>query len=149
MTDSEAYFERETTTRLRPTSHVGGGWNPDEQRIAPAVGLIAHAIGRGTFWPRADLDLIAGEETSTTAHVLGLVDVADGIVPRGSAAQVAFPDLDLTAHLDREPVGGGTGFDIIVPFGPHGAGLTCSILHDGCGPSGTVARTLTVRPRTA
>lgn len=47
-----AFFVRETRTRLRPTRFVGGAWNPSEQHIAPAFGVLAHAIeadrdGRG------------------------------------------------------------------------------------------------------
>lgn len=63
---------------------------------------------------------------------------------------VAFPNLDLTAHLLREPVGEWTGFDAIVSFGADGVGVTSSILHDEQRPLGSMAQTLTVRPtRTA
>ncbi len=39
-----AYFERLSQTSFRPTEHVGGAWVEDEQHIAPAIGLIAHAV---------------------------------------------------------------------------------------------------------
>src|SRR5262245_17885559 len=39
-----AYFQRIDTHRFQPTEHVGGGWNPAEQHIAPALGLLAHAV---------------------------------------------------------------------------------------------------------
>lgn len=46
--DSEAgpraYFERVSPTTLRPTRYVGGAWNPEEQHIAPALGVLAHAV---------------------------------------------------------------------------------------------------------
>ena len=42
-TDAAAYFIREGTHAFRPTAHVSGGWNPEEQHIAPVVGLLAHA----------------------------------------------------------------------------------------------------------
>lgn len=41
---SACYFERVGASRFRATEHVGGGWNPAEQHIAPALGLLAHAI---------------------------------------------------------------------------------------------------------
>ncbi len=41
---ASAYFIRESPTRLRPTRLVGGAWNPQEQHIAPALGVLAHAI---------------------------------------------------------------------------------------------------------
>ena len=255
-----AYFERESATRFRPTPHVGGGWNPDEQHIAPAIGLLAHLIerdrdqrrgddlaisrlscdilgtlplesieieidvlrpgrtielvearlvhdgrcaalarawlvgrhdtrgyagtplariaapddlpsrdpgrlwpggfvrsveargaggepGRATFWIRTDVELVAGEAASPTARMLGFVDIANGATPRVSAEQVFFPNLDLTAHIFREPRGDWVGFDTYVSFGPDGLGLTHSVLHDTTGPLGAVEQTLTVRPR--
>lgn len=264
MTDEAqpaAYFLREGERRFRPTQHVGGGWNPEEQHIAPAIGLLAHVIetdrdqrrddglrlsrmsceilgtmpldvmdiditvlrpgrtieligvrlshegrtavlarawltrryetghiagtslpeitppesmqpwepssiwpggfvssievrrneaepGRAALWIRTDVTLIAGEPVSPVASALGLVDVANGMTPRASAEKVAFPNLDLTVHLFREPRGGGwLGFDVSASFGPDGAGLTHSVVHDEAGPFGTVAQTLTVRPR--
>ncbi|MCW1430785.1 thioesterase family protein [Novosphingobium sp. JCM 18896] len=40
------YFERLGPSSFRASEHVGGAWNPAEQHIAPALGLIAHAIER-------------------------------------------------------------------------------------------------------
>lgn len=39
-----AYFERVSETRFRATEHVGGAWDEHEQHIAPALGLLAHAV---------------------------------------------------------------------------------------------------------
>lgn len=38
------YFERLGPASFRASDRVGGAWNVDEQHIAPALGLIAHAI---------------------------------------------------------------------------------------------------------
>ena len=68
---------------------------------------------------------------------------------RADPRAVAFPNLDLTAHLLRPPVldaGGWLGYDTTVSFGPAGHGLTSTVLHDAVGPLGTVAQILTVRP---
>lgn len=46
MSDAEneaVYFIREDGRTFRPTAHVSGGWNPEEQHIAPVIGLLAHA----------------------------------------------------------------------------------------------------------
>lgn len=43
-TTSDAYFVRESATRLRPTKYVGGAWNPAEYHVAPLFGALAHAI---------------------------------------------------------------------------------------------------------
>lgn len=257
---AEAYFIRESATRFRPTVHVGGGWDPREQHIAPSIGLLAHVIeadlaarrgddlrltrlscdilgtmplepvevvvgvlragrtielvearmshagrdaviargwltarydtgriqgsafprliprsemrpwelhldwpggfvrstqiwrhqlapGRVQFWLRSDVSLLAGEPVSSTAHLLRLVDVANGVAARVSPDEVAFPNLDLTAHLFRAPVGELTGLDSTASFGPDGAGLTHSVIHDEAGPLGTFSQTLTVRPK--
>lgn len=39
-----AYFERLSETEFRATEHVGGAWSEDEQHVAPALGLLAHAV---------------------------------------------------------------------------------------------------------
>lgn len=38
------YFRRLGENRFEPTSHVGGAWSTDEQHVAPALGLLAHAV---------------------------------------------------------------------------------------------------------
>lgn len=45
-----------------------------------------------------------------------------------------MPDIELTAHVFRAPVGGWLGLDTAVSFGPDGAGLTQSVVHDAHGP---------------
>lgn len=258
--DSGAYFVVDGPSRFRPTEHVGGGWNPDEQHIAPAIGLLTHVIegdrdqrrddnpqlarlscdilgvltlepftievtvlrpgrtielvearlvqhgrtgviarawlaqpfdtgsfagsplthiaserelqewdftslwpggfvrsltsrrmnaapGRAIAWLSTDIDLLAGEQASPTARALTVVDAANGISPRAATSAIAFPNLDLTAHIFRTPEGGSTGLDTTVSFGATGLGLTHTVLHDRRGPFGTVAQTLTVRPQ--
>lgn len=65
---------------------------------------------------------------------------------RESPTDVAFPNLDLTAHLFTQPRGEWIGFDTTVSFGPTGLGLTSSVIYDTRGPVGTVSQILTVRP---
>jgi hypothetical protein len=252
------YFERLDERRFQPTAHVGGGWNPEEQHVAPPMGLLAHAVeldrdrrrddglalarlsydilgvltmtevevdvrvvragrtielveavmtqhdrtavvlrawlmargdtaalagsdlprldppsavaswdpttvwpggfiasvdlrrslaapGRGSFWVRSDVPLL-DEAVAPTAHVVRLFDITNGMTVRADPAAVRFPNLDLTAHLFRDPEPGWLGFDTTVSFGPAGHGLTSSVVHDESGPLGTVAQTLTVRP---
>jgi Thioesterase-like superfamily len=66
---------------------------------------------------------------------------------RADPGEVAFPNLDLTAHLLRAPTGDWLGFDTTVSFGATGLGVTSTVLHDEAGPLGTLAQSLTVRPR--
>ena len=79
--------------------------------------------------------------------MLGLVDIANGATPRVSAEQVFCPNLDLTAHIFREPRGDWVGSDTYESCGPDGLGLTPSVLHGTTRPWGPVEQTLTVRPR--
>ena len=103
--------------------------------------------GRAAFWVRTPLPLVADEPVSRLAAAAGLFDIANGMTVRVSPAQVAFPNVDLTAHLFAQPRGDWIGFDTTVCFGPAGVGLTSSVLHDVGGPIGTMSQILTVRPR--
>lgn len=38
------YFERLDQKRFRATQHVSGAWDADQQHIAPALGLLVHAV---------------------------------------------------------------------------------------------------------
>ncbi len=102
--------------------------------------------GRAVFWVRTPLPLIDGVAASRLASAVGLFDIANGMTVRADPREVAFPNLDLTAHLITEPRGEWVGYDTTVSFGPTGLGLTSSVLHDVHGPIGTLAQSLTVRP---
>ncbi len=101
--------------------------------------------GRGAFWVRTPVPLLDGEPVSPLARAAGLFDIANGMTVRVSPKEVAFPNLDLTAHLFAQPQGEWLGFDTAVSFGPDGVGLTATTLHDETGPIGTVGQTLTLR----
>ena len=57
-----AYFDRLDETTFAPTGLVSGGWDPDEQHIAPALGLLAHAVeterGSGLQLGRLSYDIL-------------------------------------------------------------------------------------------
>ncbi len=105
-----------------------------------------HEPGRGTFWVRPRVPLLADEDVSALAATFGTVDIANGMVVRADPGQVAFPNVDLTAHVLRPPSGGWVGFDTTVSFGVGGLGITSTVLHDVDGPVGTMSQALTVRP---
>jgi len=111
--------------------------------------------GRGRVWLRSDVELLApldgvsgdgSDGVSSTAAFLRLVDTANGIATRVGPDAWMFPNVDLTVHLFRQPVGPWVGLDTTVCFGPGGLGLTSSWLHDERGPVGRVEQALTVRP---
>lgn len=257
---AQAYFLRMDDGRFMPTAHVGGAWNVTEQHVAPAIGLLVHAVeadhaarradrlqlarlsydiwgvipmdaveiavtvlrpgrtielvearlshggrvalvlrawltqaydstalaavnfpplpppeampagdptalwdggfiasvqarreaegqGRARCWVRSPFALLAGEPVSPIARMMGLADIANGLAPLASPRDAAFPNLDLTAHLFRQPAGDWLGFDVSVSGGTTGLGITHSILHDGDGPFATLMQSLTIRPR--
>ncbi|WP_166352544.1 thioesterase family protein [Phytoactinopolyspora limicola] len=110
------------------------------------VRRVESGPGRAAYWVRTPLALIHGEDVSPLASAAGLFDAANGMAVRVSPNDVAFPNLDLTAHLFTQPRGEWIGFDTTVSFGPHGLGLTSSVIYDIQGPVGTVSQILTVRP---
>ena len=101
--------------------------------------------GHGRFWLRLGAPLVADEEVSTTAQVLGIADVANGITPRVGPEVATYPNIDLTAHLYRAPVSGWLGCETAVSYSAGGIGLTRATLHDVDGPIGCSAQALTVR----
>ncbi|MDF1704925.1 MAG: thioesterase family protein [Aeromicrobium sp.] len=252
------YFLRHDARTFVPTEHVSGAWNAEEQHIAPALGLLAHAVerdavkrgrelrlgriscdifgvvpmeavtvvvevvrpgrtielvearlehagrrivvarawlvqqletggiagtpvtplpepagmpawdpttvwpggfiasaelrrreiepGRAQFWVRPRVDLLRDERVSATARMIGVLDIANGMTVRQDPREVLFPNLDLTVHLVRDPVGEWIGFDTSVTFSGDGRGLTSSIVHDVDGVVGQSTQVLTVRP---
>ncbi|WP_336645933.1 thioesterase family protein [Microbacterium sp. USHLN186] len=53
-----SYFLRLSETAFAPTEHVGGAWNPDEQHVAPVLGLLAHLVEAEHRARRADAPLL-------------------------------------------------------------------------------------------
>lgn len=107
---------------------------------------VAGGPGRRSVWVRTGHPLVAGEESTALAAWAGLLDTANGIAIRESPQEWLFPNVDLTLHLHRVPVGGWLGLRTQVAWGPTGLGTTSSVAHDVRGPVGTVQQALTVRP---
>lgn len=103
--------------------------------------------GRAAYWVRSKVSLIRDEPVSPLARAGALIDIANGFAVRIPPSEVAFPNIDLTAHFFAQPQGEWLGFDTTVSFGPSGIGLTHSVLHDETGPIGAVSQILTIRPR--
>jgi acyl-CoA thioesterase len=103
--------------------------------------------GRGQVWLRLGMPLLDDEPVSTTAQVLGVADIVNGMTPRLTPEVANYPNLDLTVHLFRLPRDAWIGFDTEVSIGADGIGLTRAALHDADGPIGASAQTLTVRLR--
>ncbi len=104
--------------------------------------------GKGIVWLHSDVEMVEGQSTSDFVRLMGLVDAANGIVPRieqPNDIEWIFPNLDLQIHLYREPIGQWLGLETIQQIGHDGIGLTSSILHDEHGTFGRSEQILTIR----
>ncbi|QMV85797.1 thioesterase family protein [Corynebacterium hindlerae] len=119
----------------------GGGY------IAQVVArqAVEKRAGRGATWLTSPNTLVDGDTPIAIAEFINRVDPANGINPRQSPKEWAFPNVDLTIHLFRQPAGEWTGLDTAVSWGAHGIGLTASTLHDIHGPVGRAEQSLTLR----
>ncbi len=118
-----------------------------------SVRLVAEPdrrAGRGMVWITNDLEMVAGEPTKDLVHLLGMVDTANGVVPRLglglSEANWMFPNTDLQIHMHRIPEGKWLGIDAVQQYGADGIGVSSAVLHDVHGPFGRSEQILTIRP---
>jgi len=112
--------------------------------IRPAPG---HASAHGRAWLRTHHPLVAGEQFTPVARLIGMIDTSNGIATRvrPGTGSYLFPNLDLQLHLYREPAGSWLGLQNSVSFGADGIGLTSTVLHDATGPFGRAEQVLTIR----
>ena len=105
-----------------------------------------HRAGKGIVWLRNQLDMVENQSTSSFVRLLGMVDTANGVVPRlDPNAGWGFPNLDLQMHLHRLPQGEWLGLEVTQQYGEDGIGLTSAVLHDTQGPFGRSEQILTLR----
>ena len=106
--------------------------------------------GRGMVWMTNNVEMIAGVTTSDVVHLLGMVDTANGVVPRVGLglddSKWMFPNTDLQIHMHRLPKGRWLGIEAVQQYGTDGIGVTSAVLHDVYGPFGRSEQILTIRP---
>lgn len=106
--------------------------------------------GRGMVWMTNNVEMIAGVTTSDLVHILGMVDTANGVVPRAGLglndSAWMFPNTDLQIHMHRLPKGRWLGIEAVQQYGTDGIGITSAVLHDVHGPFGRSEQILTIRP---
>jgi len=102
--------------------------------------------GRARTWVSTDLELVAGEPSTSLARYVALVDTANGVAVREPPTAWLFPNVDLSIHLHRQPAGRWVGLDTTVVFGAEGQGVTSTVLHDTGGAVGYAHQILTIRP---
>lgn len=105
--------------------------------------------GKGFVWVSNNKSMVEGQPTSDFVRLMGMVDTANGVVPRQSSEFIwAFPNIDLQIHMYRAPTGAWLGLETVQQYGADGIGLTSSVLHDIHGPFGRAEQILTLRKMT-
>jgi hypothetical protein len=127
-------------------------WNMSEHwpgACIAAMNVRRRSITEDRAWAWIDtaVELVAGEAIGATARAMTMVDLANGTALRLEPGTIAYPNLDLTAHMFRKPRNGMLGLDTTVSVGGSGVGMNNSTMHDADGPYGVVTQTLTIRPR--
>lgn len=126
------------------------GWPGGFIESVRLVSAPNRRAGCGMIWVTNDLEMVAGVPTSDLVHLLGMVDTANGVVPRLgielSKAEWMFPNTDLQIHMHRLPQGRWIGIEAVQQYGTDGIGLTSAVLHDIYGPFGRSEQILTLRP---
>lgn len=128
-----------------PVRDLGGTWSGGFMTQLQAREALTTRPGRGAAWLTSPTQLVQGEKPVEIAEYFARIDTANGVAVRQSPEQWMFPNVDLTVHLFRKPVGTWTGLDTRVDWGTSGIGITSSTLHDVDGPVGRVEQSLTVR----
>lgn len=122
-------------------------------KFIESVHLVSEADrrpGKGMVWITNEKQMVEGELTTDLVKLLGMVDTANGVVPRLgmglSKLQWMFPNTDLQIHMHRAPKGQWLGIEAVQQYGTDGIGLTSAVLHDVHGPFGRSEQILTIRP---
>jgi hypothetical protein len=105
-------------------------------------------LGPARVWMRMRQPLVAGEPVSPLARVLVAADSGNGVSAALDYTSHLFINTELSVHLVREPAGEWVHLDAVTRVGPHGVGLSETVLHDAAGRLGRAAQTLLVRVRT-
>lgn len=130
--ESPRFPAPEEAEAVQFTDYWGGGFI--EQIQCRAVGQQEPPLDFA--WLSSPNTLVGGDARNPLAEFISRVDVANGISYRIDPDEWAFPNVDLTIHLYRRPVGEWTGLEAHNHWGPTGTGVTSTILHDVNGPLG-------------
>jgi hypothetical protein len=103
--------------------------------------------GPASVWMRMRQPLIAGEPATPLQRVLTAADSGNGVSAALDYREHLFINTELTVHLVREPAAEWVHLDAVTRVGPHGVGLSETVLSDERGRLGRAAQTLLVRRR--
>lgn len=115
-TASDPYFVALGEGRYRPTEQVQGAWSPDEQHVAPVIGLLLHTLElnhprEDLQWARLGVDIlgfIRREEMTVTTRVLRpgrTIELLEATVAIGGRDTVRLTAWRLVRGDTREVAG--------------------------------------------
>lgn len=125
-TEPRHYFTALGEGRYRPTEHVQGAWSPDEQHVAPVIGLLLHSLqlnhprtDADLAWARLSVDIlgfIRREEMQVRTRVLrpgrtielleASVEIGGRDAVRMTAWRLVTQDTAAVAATEHEPMPG-------------------------------------------
>ena len=118
------YFTALGEGRYLPTEHVQGAWSPDEQHVAPVIGLLLHALEHehpreDLQWARVSVDIlgfIRREEMLVTTRVLrpgrtielleATAEIGGRATVRATAWRLVVGDTTVVAAEEQESMPG-------------------------------------------
>ncbi|WP_199434103.1 thioesterase family protein [Qaidamihabitans albus] len=103
--------------------------------------------GPAFVWLRMRHPLVDDREPSPMQRLVVAADSVSGAAAALDPARYAFPNVDLTVRLLREPVGEWIGFDATAQYSARGAGWAAAEVYDDQGLTGASAQTLLVADR--
>ncbi|WP_022926065.1 thioesterase family protein [Serinicoccus marinus] len=127
--DGRHYFTALGEGRYQPTEHVQGAWSPDEQHVAPVIGLLLHTLElnhprEDLQWARLSVDIlgfIRREEMTVTTRVLrpgrtielleSSVEIAGRAAVRMTAWRLVTGDTTAVAETEHADLPGPEGLE--------------------------------------
>lgn len=121
-------------------------WDGGYIASVQATEVEAPEVGRASAWIHTNITIL-DEDISDFAAIVGLVDTSNGVAPPQPVDEWLYPNVDLSIHFLRPPVGRTLGLETTVNVGPYGHGITSSVLFDEQGHLGYANQSLTIRPQ--
>lgn len=104
-------------------------------------------LGVATAWTRLRVAVVSGEQPGRLAHVMAMVDSANGMSAELDVRKYLSVPVNLTVSIARMPEGEWIGMSARTEIAEEGAGTTHARLFDGRGYFGQALQTLYVEPR--
>jgi hypothetical protein len=136
--------EQAVATNFFPTGQEHGYHSAMEVRFVSGEWVEP---GPATVWLRMRQPLVAGEEPTPLQRTLVVADVGNGVSASLDFRRFLFINVDLTAQLERMPVGEWIGIDAVTLPQPSGVGSSDSVLYDQEGRIGRALQTLLISER--